>query len=186
MKARLGMCAGLQTSTATASPPTEGKRILPFWKDLLILEGLFDWRWRETIWWQALVPGHGNMQRLGPRGSGAYTAPWQDLTTLPHDTAHRKEQASLLTWLSGGYYQASCLASTHTWSACLASDTGMLPACPMACRASTLSSAGKLRSGKAKVTRLDRVSKQAGGELASFEVRQNSHVKRQVPVETRR
>lgn len=109
MKARLGMCGGFQTSTATASPPTEGKLILPFWKDLLILEGLSDWRWRwrEIIWWQALVPGHGNMQRLGPRGSRAYTAPWQDLTTLPHE--HSSQEGTGLPphmavwWLLPGF-----------------------------------------------------------------------------------
>lgn len=58
----------VQASVATVSPPSEGKLVLPFWKDLLMLVGLSDWwcGWRETIWRQALTPQHGNMRRLGP------------------------------------------------------------------------------------------------------------------------
>lgn len=41
----------VQASVATVSPPSEGKLVLPFWKDLLMLVGLSDWwwGWRETI-----------------------------------------------------------------------------------------------------------------------------------------
>lgn len=52
----------VQALTAAASLPTEGKL------GLLILEGLFDWRW-ETVWQQTLAPWHGNIHRLGLHGS---------------------------------------------------------------------------------------------------------------------
>lgn len=41
----------VQASMATVPPPSEGKRVLPFWKDLSILVGLSDWwwGWRETM-----------------------------------------------------------------------------------------------------------------------------------------
>lgn len=35
----------VQASMATVPPPSERKLVLPFWKDLLILVGLHDWRW---------------------------------------------------------------------------------------------------------------------------------------------
>lgn len=65
-------------STAVASPPLEGKLVLPFWK---VAGG-----GRQS---------GGRLQYLSMETcpDWAQATPWQDLITLPHDTAYRKKQA---------------------------------------------------------------------------------------------
>lgn len=139
----------ISSISAAASPPTEGKLVLPLWTDC-------DW-WG----WGGGRQYGGRLQHLRMETclGGARATPWQDLATLPRDTAYRKEQAPALTWLSAPMHSRSAwLGFRHRAATSLSNGP------PWKCTEQHWKAG--VRQSQSHVANLH--SKQEGGKLAIF------------------